>query len=165
MGLLIQRAPVIVGALGEVFGVRLVAKAPQHHAGVVFVAVDHGAQHGAVVGFEWEGLVRVAGRPRANTYGRRFINDHDAQPVAEVVDFLGIGVVTHAQAVGVQPLVQLQVGHGHTGIIAAAAESRILVLAGPFEIERFTVDEELVAAHLDTAKAELLAVFILTELD
>ena len=42
---LIQRVPVVVGILREVLQIRLVAKAPQHHAGVVFVSMDHLGKH------------------------------------------------------------------------------------------------------------------------
>ena len=68
--------------------------------------------------------------------------------------------MAHPQAVGVEPLIKLEIGHGHAGVIPAAAEERILMLAGAFEIKRLAVDQELMPAHLDTAEAERLAVFI-----
>ena len=165
MGLLIQRAPVVAGALGEVLGVRLVAQTPQHDAGVVPVALDHRLQHGAVVGLEREGLVRVARRACTDADGGRLIDDDDAQTVTQVVDLLGVGVMAHPQAVGVQPLVQLQIGHRHAGVIAATTEGRVLMLAGALEIERCAVNKELMSADLHAAEAELLAVLVLAELN
>ena len=83
----------------------LVAHRPEDHRRVVLVALDHRPQHGAVIGLEREGLIRVTGRACADADGGRLVDDDDAQTVTQVVDLLGVRVVAHPQGVGVQPLV------------------------------------------------------------
>ena len=79
-------------------------------------------------------------------------------PVGEVEDLLGVRVVRGPEGVGARPRHQLEVvDHLHV-VVALAPDGRVLVLAEAAEVERLAVDEELLAAHLDGADADGLAV-------
>ena len=129
---LIQRVPVVVGILREVLQIRLVAKAPQHHAGVVFVPLDHLGKHLPVMLRKGVFLVGVQRSSAADAHRRGLVHDQNALPVAQVVKLLGIGIVAGAHSVGVCPVDQVHVLYVQHRVKAAAVGGKVLVLAkGP----------------------------------
>ena len=157
---LIQRVPVVVGILREVLQIRLVAKAPQHHAGVVFVPMDHLGKHLPVMLRKGIFLVRIHHRPAADAHRRGLVHDQNALPVAQIVELLGVGVVAGAHGIGVCPVDQIHVLHVQHRVKAAAVGGKVLVLAKALEIERFSVQKHLCAPHLNAAHAKGLVVDI-----
>ena len=155
---LIQRVPVIVGILREVLQIRLVAKAPQHHAGVVFVPLDHLGKHLPVMLREGVFLIRVHCCPTADAHRRGLVHDQNALPVAQVVELLGVGVVAGAHGIGVCPVDQVHVLDVQHRVKAAAMGGKVLVLAKALEIERLAVQKHLCAPHLNAAHAKGLVV-------
>lgn len=157
---LIQRVPVIVGILREVLQIRLVAKAPQHHAGVVFVPMDHLGKHLPVMLRKGIFLVRIHRRPAADAHRRGLVHHQNALPVAQVVEFLGVGVVAGAHGIGVCPVDQVHVLHVQYRIKAASMGGKVLVLAKALEVKRLSVQKHLCAPHLNAAHAKGLIVDI-----
>ena len=136
---LIQRVPVIVGILREVLQIRLVAKAPQHHAGVVFVPMDHLSKHLPVMLRKGVFLVRIHRRPAADAHRRGLVHNQNALPVAQVVEFLGVGVVAGAHGIGICPVDQVHVLHVQYRVKAASMGGKVLVLAKALEVKRLAV--------------------------
>ena len=155
---LIQRVPVIVGILREVLQIRLVAKAPQHHAGVVFVPMDHLGKHLPVMLRKGIFLVRIHRCPAADAHRRGLVHDQNTLPVAQVVELLGVGVVAGAHGIGVCPVDQVHVLHVQYRVKAASMGGKVLVLAETFKIERLVVQKHLCAPHLNAAHAKGLVV-------
>ena len=155
---LIQRVPVVVGILREVLQIRLVAKAPQHHTGVVFVPMDHLDKHLPVMLRKGVFLIGVHRCPAADAHRRGLVHDQNALPVAQVVELLGVGVVAGAHGIGVCPVDQVHVLHVQHRIKAAAMGGKVLVLAKALEIKRFAVQKHLCAPHLNAAHAKGLVV-------
>ena len=75
-------------------------------------------------------------------------------PVGELEHLFGVGIVGGAERVRADPLHELEVVDHERVIVALAAHRGVFVLAEPCEVERLTVDEELVPAHLDGADAD-----------
>ena len=161
-----QRSEVVLGAVGVRLG--LVGDRPQHDAGVVLVAGDELADGlgvhlaGVVVdGLGRERLVALAAEDAAaeahvQPHGRGLVDDDDAVPVGVVEDVLAVGVVRGAERVRPDPVQQLEVVD-EVGVVVALAEDRVvLVLAETFEVERLAVDQELGAANLHGADADVL---------
>ena len=155
---LIQRVPVIVGILREMLQIRFVAKAPQHHAGVVFVPMDHLGKHLPVMLRKGVFLVRIHRRPAADAHRRGLVHDQNALPVAQVVEFLGVGVVAGAHGIGVCPVDQVHILHVQYRVKAAAVGGKVLVLAKALEVKRLAVQKHLCAPHLNAAHAKGLVV-------
>ena len=157
---LIQRVPVIVGVLREVLQIRLVAKAPQHHTGVVFVPLDHLGKHLPVMLRKGIFLIGVHRRPAADAHRRGLVHDQNALPVAQVVELLGVGVVAGAHGIGVCPVDEVHVLHVQHRVKAAAMGGKVLVLAKALEVERLAVQKHLCTPHLNAAHTKDLVVDI-----
>ena len=155
---LIQRMPVVVGILREVFQIRLIAKAPQHYAGVVFVPLDHFSKHLPVMLRNGVFLIRVQRSPAADAHSRGLVHDQNTLPIAQVVKFLGIGVVAGAHGIGVCPVDQVHVLHVQHRVKAAAMGGKVLVLTETFKIERLAVQQHLRALYFNTAHTKGLVV-------
>ena len=130
---LIQRVPVIVGILREVLQIRLVAKAPQHHAGVVFVPMDHLGKHLPVMFREGVFLVGIHRSPAADAHRRGLVHDQNALPVAQVVELLGVGVVAGAHGIGIGPVDQVHVLHVQYRVKAASMAVKSSCLQKPLK--------------------------------
>ena len=156
----IEGVPVVVGILREVFQIRLVAKAPQHHAGVVFVPMDHLGKYLPVMLCNGVFLVRIHRSPAADAHRRGLVHDQNALPVAQVVKLLSVGVVAGAHGIGVCPVDQVCILHIQHRVKAAAMGGKVLVLAKAFEIKRFAVQKHLCALYFNTAHTEGLVVDI-----
>ena len=157
---LIQRVPVVVGILREVLQIRLVAKAPQHHAGVVFVPMDHLGKHLPVMLRKGVFLIGVHRCPAADAHRRGLVHDQNALPVAQVVELLGVGIVAGAHGIGVCPVDQVHILHVQHRVKASAMGGKVLVLAKALEIERLAVQKHLCAPHLNAAHTKGLVVDI-----
>ena len=136
---LIQRVPIIVGILREVLQIRLVAKAPQHHAGVVFVPMDHLGKHLPVMLCNGVFLIRIHRSPAADAHRRGLVHDQNALPVAQIVELLGVGIVAGAHGIGIGPVDEVYVLHVQHRVKAASMGGKVLVLAKALEVERLAV--------------------------
>ena len=95
-----------------------------------------------------EGLVALraedaAAQTHVEPDGRGLVDHHDAVPVGEVEDVLGVGVVRGPERVGPDPLQQREIPDEERGVVALAERRVVLVHAEPGEPERRAVDEEL----------------------
>ena len=152
--------PVVVGILREVFQIRLVAKAPQYHAGVVFVPMDHLGKHLPVMLCNGVFLIRIHRSPAADAHRRGFLHDQNALPVAQIVKLLSVGVVAGAHGIGVCPVDQVHVLHVQHRVKAAAMGGKVLVLAETLEIKRLAIQKNLCALYFNTAHTKGLVVDI-----
>ena len=155
---LIQRMPVIVGILREVLQIRLVAKAPQHHAGVVFVPLDHLGKHLPVMLRKGVFLVGVHRRTAADAHRRGLVHDQNALPVAQVVELLSVGVVAGAHRIGICPVDEVHVLDVQHRVKAAAMGGKVLVFAKALEVERLAVQKHLCTPRLNAAHTKGLVV-------
>src|SRR3954447_24006820 len=74
--------------------------------------------------------------------GGGLVDHDDAVPVGEVEDLLGVGVVRGPERVRADPVQKREVVDHQRVVVALAADSGVLVLAEPGEVERLAVDEE-----------------------
>ena len=97
----------------------------------------------------------------------RLVDHHDAVPIGVVEPLLGVGVVRGAEGIGADPAHQLEVVHEERIIVSLAPDGRVLVLAEACQVERFTIDQELLAADLHGSDADRkrVGVSLLAELD
>ena len=73
--------------------------------------------------------------------------------------------MARAQHVSVEPFIQGNIGDVGADVEAASVERQILVLARTVQMDLFSVEENIMAAHFDAAAAELLLIQIAAESD
>ena len=157
---LIEGVPVVISILREMLQIRLVAQTPQYHAGVVFVPMDHLGKHLPVMLGDGVFLIRIHCSPAADAHRRGLVHHQNALPVAQVVEFLGIGVVAGAHCIGIGPVDEVYIFYIQHRVKAAAMGGKILVLAEALEIKGLAVQQDLRAPHLDAAHTEGLVIDI-----
>ena len=122
--------------------------------------MDHLGKHLPVMLRKGIFLVRIHRRPAADAHRRGLVHHQNALPVAQVVEFLGVGVVAGAHGIGVCPVDQVHVLHVQYRIKAASMGGKVLVLAKALEVKRLSVQKHLCAPHLNAAHAKGLIVDI-----
>ena len=124
---------VAVGLQGEVPIVGFVPEAPHHHAGVVVVPLHHILEQREPL----PGELGALAAPELREVDRVLVEDVDAVAVAGVEDLLGHILVPY--------VVGVEVAH-HPGVVHAPDAT---------ELDFLAVDEELVAAALELAEADV----------
>lgn len=100
----IKRIEIVAGRLGEMLRIRLVGNGSHHHGGVVLIPRDHIPDHIFVMAFDLQCMIRVSIGTAANAYRRHFVNNYDALPVAQIIHFLSIWVMTCPERICSQPV-------------------------------------------------------------
>ena len=104
MGKFIEGMPVIVSGFRKMFGIRFVSHGPHDNTGVIFVPCDEIPQYLFMVLPDRECFIGITAFPGTDADRRCFIDDNDAFPVAEPVNFLCIGIMAGAEGIGVHPV-------------------------------------------------------------
>ncbi len=153
-------------------GLGLVGEAPEHHGGVVPVAGDQlldglpvhglGGRSDRLLGERRAGDIAEdpAAHAEVQAHGGGLVDDHDPEPVGEVEDLLGVGVVRGPERVRAQPGQELEVVHHRRVVVPRAPDVQVLVHAEALEVERLAVDQEPGAVHLHGPDADGLVVAV-----
>ena len=142
------------------FGIRFASYGPHDNTGVIFVPCDEIPQYLFMVLPDWECFIGITAFPGTDADRRCFIDDNDAFPVAEPVNFLCIGIMAGAEGIGVHPVQQIDIFYIKAQIQPSSVKRRILMLAEALEIKGLSIDQKLCPFDFYRAETELFCIAV-----
>ena len=109
---------------------------------------------------DWECFIGITAFPGTDADRRCFIDDNDAFPVAEPVNFLCIGIMAGAEGIGVHPVQQIDIFYIKAQIQPSSVKRRILMLAEALEIKGLSIDQKLCPFDFYRAETELFCIAV-----